>query len=1683
MPTYGATFALSPMPSDAELARVPFFHENLAPLPGSSSGSETAALASALDEVQLLGGADGAAPLERFLQAYPASRWAPAILLNLGDDAYATGRFQRAMSSWQRAWNLAKVGADPVSRRLANLAIAEYARMNARVGRQDELDRIFQEVQGREFLGDARVKLHSALEGRWAMAHKPGIAFRCGPYALTKLAELLGNSSSAQTAGFLSRIQSPPTGFSLQEVLTMSSELGLRLQMAKRSAGAQVIVPAVIHWKVGHFGALAREVGGKFLLEDPTFGNETMLSASTIDDEASGYFLVPAGPLPVGWSSATPAEAALIYGKGHSGNSDPDETGPEDNHNPDPCGPGPDLAMATYKFHLLLTSLSVSDTPVGYSPAVGEDVRVRVVYNQREADQPTSMQFTNFSPQWVSNWISYIEDNPSSPNANVKLRERGGGGETHSGFNPGTQSYTRQTQSNSVLYKLTANTYKKVYADGSEEYYEQYIGTTGPSRRVFLSRVRDPQGNQVALEYDSSYPSRIHRIIDAAGLPTDFSYTYSGEPYLVTEIEDPYARRATFNYTSVSGTLRLQSIEDVAGIVSSFAYNSAGEMTSLATPYGTTTFTLSPFKIGGGFDMIRFIEARDPQGDRHRAEYNTSAAQTGVVALESPRPDSTIVKYYNSDNDDRNTFYWDKMMMRYAAGDYLKAHLYHWVQTTSADSTSSILEREKPPLEGHIYYNYPGQTQTYIQGTSAFPSVVGRALQDYQGTTQTQATNYEYNTLGNITKVTDPAGRETVTEYAANGVDVTAIKQRTGASTYSTIVSYTYDGSYPPHRPKTMTDAAGRTTTYTYVGASGQLATMTNAKNEVVTLSYGTNTSSSSYRRLISVTGDVLGGNRYLSYDSGGRVRTLRDSEGYVLTYDYDALDRVRVVTYPDGSHEQFEYADHSLTASRDRQGRWTRNAYNALLQRVLTRDPAGVSTQTQWAQCGAIRRLVDGALNRTEWTHDVEGRATRKTYADGSHEDYGYDFSGRLLTETDPMSRTKTHQYGVDDRLLKLDYSDSATPDVTFTYDSYFPRVSTRVDGVGTTTYVYNPLDGTTLGAGQVARINGPFTDDTLKHTYDELGRMKKLEIVDDATFSTASYSEDHTFDARGRVSQVVNSLGTFNYSYVGQSTRTSTVDYPNGMRVTYGYYGPTGDELLKQIKNLTAGPTRSVISQFDYTYGADRSIATWAQAQGGAAATTWTFGYDPSLQLTTAVRRDSSNNILDNQRFGYDPARNRDQVVTGTVVRDYKVNKLNQLLAERGFGATTVAGTTDEAATVTVNGQPAKVTSTDGGAPFRFEATAKLAQGNNTVTVQAVDGRGNTRTNNYLVTATGTTATFEYDADGNLRFERSPAGAVTREYRWDAQDRLVRVIQGSHESVFEYDGESRRTRIRELVSGAETKNEVFIWCGSNICQKRASNGTTVSRSHFDRGFKAGTPTYFYTRDHLGSIWEVVGSNGSTIESRVRYSPWGEMTNVSGSGAKADFAFTGHYSDVPNNLALAQYRGYAASRGRWLSLDPAGFVDGANLYRYVRNSPPNFFDPNGLLPSQGGVPGLAGGGATVGPVSPLVLAILAFASAVAVMPPPQPISLKPTSATKPPSPVSSASPAPSPGPAPSAPQPSPGTGSGTPPNKRTPECEKIYDGCIVDCTACLPTGTKNGAPFYRCVNKCMYDAGCQSWY
>ena len=64
-------------------------------------------------------------------------------------------------------------------------------------------------------------------------------------------------------------------------------------------------------------------------------------------------------------------------------------------------------------------------------------------------------------------------------------------------------------------------------------------------------------------------------------------------------------------------------------------------------------------------------------------------------------------------------------------------------------------------------------------------------------------------------------------------------------------------------------------------------------------------------------------------------------------------------------------------------------------------------------------------------------------------------------------------------------------------------------------------------------------------------------------------------------------------------------------------------------------------------------------------------------------------------------------------------------------------------------------------------------------------------------------------------------------------------------------------------------------------------------------------------------------------------------------------FAFPYQFStkrlEVGSGLYDFGARWYDPSIGRFLSPDPAGFVDGTNLYAYVANNPVNFIDPFGL--------------------------------------------------------------------------------------------------------------------------------------
>ena len=276
-------------------------------------------------------------------------------------------------------------------------------------------------------------------------------------------------------------------------------------------------MPSVIHWKVGHFAALIKKVGDQFLTQDPTFANETWHTLKALEAEASGYFLVPPGPLPDGWTSVAADEAKTIYGKGDTGGASQDpkpgdkksnpcggnsgSTGSMDNGSSGDASGGEGRGMSVYSFRLMLASLELTDTPVGYRPPYGNPVFFTASYVQRNPNQPSNFNYSNLGPKWDFNWQRYMVDDPSNP-ASLSQATSDGGYIAYSyiGSSGGNYTYGVQFDTFKQITRPTSGLpYTVTNPDGSREVYGKSDGSTTAPRRVFLTQLIDPAGNTTTL--------------------------------------------------------------------------------------------------------------------------------------------------------------------------------------------------------------------------------------------------------------------------------------------------------------------------------------------------------------------------------------------------------------------------------------------------------------------------------------------------------------------------------------------------------------------------------------------------------------------------------------------------------------------------------------------------------------------------------------------------------------------------------------------------------------------------------------------------------------------------------------------------------------------------------------------------------------------------------------------------------------------------------------------------------------------------------------------------------------------------------------------------------------------------------------------------------------------------------
>jgi hypothetical protein len=255
-----------------------------------------------------------AAELEEFMAAFPESPYAPALHVELGRWYRISGRYTLALEHWSAAWEICGDFQEGYGKLLADHALVHASSLLASLGRLEELEPLIETYRFRIMAEPHLAQIwRRTAEAVYHMKKKPGIAYKCGVYALNNVARHL----QGRRVGGLSEIPSPESGFTLAELAAFSAEFKIGVGPAFREEGADFVIPSVVHWRQNHYAAVVAEQDGMFLIEDPTFLGSIWMDEETLAAEASGYFLIPEGLHLPGWRPVGSQEAGQIFGKGY----------------------------------------------------------------------------------------------------------------------------------------------------------------------------------------------------------------------------------------------------------------------------------------------------------------------------------------------------------------------------------------------------------------------------------------------------------------------------------------------------------------------------------------------------------------------------------------------------------------------------------------------------------------------------------------------------------------------------------------------------------------------------------------------------------------------------------------------------------------------------------------------------------------------------------------------------------------------------------------------------------------------------------------------------------------------------------------------------------------------------------------------------------------------------------------------------------------------------------------------------------------------------------------------------------------------------------------------------------------------------------------------------------------------
>ncbi len=195
---------------------------------------------------------------------------------------------------------------------------------------------------------------------------------------------------------------------------------------------------------------------------------------------------------------------------------------------------------------------------------------------------------------------------------------------------------------------------------------------------------------------------------------------------------------------------------------------------------------------------------------------------------------------------------------------------------------------------------------------------------------------------------------------------------------------------------------------------------------------------------------------------------------------------------------------------------------------------------------------------------------------------------------------------------------------------------------------------------------------------------------------------------------------------------------------------------------------------------------------------------------------------------------------------------------------------------------------------------------------------------TSNYTFNARNQLVSYEQPDDANQTTK-------TLEFAYDAFGRRVSKTQDGVEQKYLYDGD-------DIVAILDSNNQVIATITHD-----ESIDTPLSITNQNG-------TFYYHRDHQGSIVALTDSSGQVVESFMYDNHYGSIVNhTKTTETNNPYAYTGREYDTPE-LYYYRARYYDPQIQRFISEDPIGFASkDTNWYRYTWNNPVNLVDHNGL--------------------------------------------------------------------------------------------------------------------------------------